>query len=163
MQRYRTIAGPPERTATAAWQTVSSLIANTLAASAEVAGDAVSTALSPLQGIGPALIAAGHLETAPLVLVGGPLHVSITVVTGAAVTTAEENLSPVPGGASATADWVLYLPNPASFSAALSAAVAKSRHLSLATPPTESNRSSEAGVKASMVDLTALQGLRASS
>ncbi|MEV6963885.1 hypothetical protein AB0M47_02140 [Hamadaea sp. NPDC051192] len=109
------------------------------------------------------MIAAGHLEAAPMVLVSGSLHVSITVATGAAVSSAEENLNPVPGGASATTDWMLYLPNPVSFSTPLASAVSQSSHLSVATPPDDSDRSGEVSSKKSMVDLSALEGLRASS
>ncbi|WP_430789186.1 hypothetical protein [Actinoplanes sp. G11-F43] len=161
MQRSRTIAGPPQRTATAAWETAAALICDTLAVSGLVTADTVSAALAPLRGLGPALIAAGHLETGAAVLVSGPLHVSITVATGGAVTEVQENLNPVPGGANATSDWVLYLPNPANFAVPLAAAVQQSAHLSVAAPPEEATAVA-ASSKAGLVDLAALGRLERS-
>jgi hypothetical protein len=139
------------------------LISDTLDASAEISAASVVDALSPLRGIGPALIAAGHLESTPVVVVSGLLHVSITVATGAAVSSVEENLNPVPGGASATQDWTLHLPNPATFAAALAAITNRSPHLSVEPAPTEDDSSDKMNVKAGLVDLAALRGLRASS
>lgn len=163
MQRSRTIAGPPQRTATAAWESVATLISDTLTVSGRISAGTVTAALAPLRGIGPALIAAGHLETGSAVLVTGPLHVSITVVTGAAVTAVEENLNPVPGGANATADWMLYLPNPAGFAAALAAAVKQSGHLSVAAPPDDTDISATASGHPNLVNLAALDTLGRSS
>lgn len=161
MQRSRTIAGPPHRTATAAWDTVATLISDTLTVSGRITADTVTSALAPMRGLGPALIAAGHLETGAAVLVCGPLHVSITVVTGGAVTEVQENLNPVPGGANATADWVLYLPNPANFAVPLAAAVKQSAHLSVAAPPEDD--AVAASSTTGLVDLAALDRLGRSS
>src|SRR5512138_1771686 len=162
MQRARTIAGPPQRTATAAWETVATLIGDTLTVSGRVTADTVAAALAPLRGLGPALIAAGHLETSAAVLVSGPLYVSITVATGGAVTEVQENLNPVPGGANATTDWVLYLPNPANFAVPLATAVKQSAHLSVAAPP-ERTAAVAASTTVGLVDLAALDRLGGSS
>ncbi|TCB93511.1 hypothetical protein E0H26_22375 [Micromonospora zingiberis] len=118
----------------------------------------MAVALAPLRGLGPALIAAGHLETDAAVLVSGPLHVSITVATGGAVMEVQENLNPVPGGANATSDWLLYLPNPANFAVPLAAAVKQSAHLSVAAPP-EDAVGVAASSTAGLVDLAALDRL----
>lgn len=163
MQRSRTIAGPPQRTATAAWESVTTLITETLTVSGRISASTITAALAPLRGIGPALIAAGHLETGSAVLVAGPLHVSITVVTGAAATAVEENLNPVPGGANATADWMLHLPNPAGFAAALASAVKQSSHLSVAVPPDVAGVSTAASTHPNLVNLAALDTLGPSS
>lgn len=163
MQRSRTIAGPPQRTATAAWDTVVALISDTLTVSGRITAGTVTAALAPLRGIGPALIAAGHLESSSAVLVAGPVHVSIAVVTGAAVTGVEENLNPVPGGANATTEWTLYLPNPASFSTALAAAVKQSSNLSVAAAPDHADTSATAGSHTGLVNLAALDTLGRSS
>jgi hypothetical protein len=163
MQRFRTIAGPPQRTATAAWDTVVTLISDTLTVSGRITAGAVTAALAPLRGIGPALIAAGHLEASSAVLVAEPVHVSITVATGAAVTGVEENLNPVPGGTNATTEWTLYLPNPASFSTALAAAVKQSSHLSVAAPPDNADTPATASSHTGLVNLAALDTLGRSS
>jgi hypothetical protein len=55
------------------------------------------------------LIAGGHLEKDPLVVVAGDLWLEITTVSGDAALTLDENLNPVPGSATAP-DWMVHLP-----------------------------------------------------
>ena len=155
MQRARQIAGPPIRSASSAWQTLVTLVADTLSVSGEVSAEDVRTSFNPLAGIGSALIAGGHLKTAPITIVSGDLHLSITVATGDAATDVEENLNPVPGGGSAQANWMAYLPTPSTLAAVLSTAAAKSPHLSLASPPAAESASKSAA----LIDLTMLDRL----
>lgn len=153
MERSRTIAAAPLRTASDAWQLVVNLLADTLERSSSVPEGSVAEALAPLNGLGPALIAAGHLERTPLVLSDAELHLGVTVVTGDAALAIEENLNPVPGGGQATGEWVLHLPPCGPLSEAVEAAAARSNHLT-----TEDVASKAAGVaKATPVDLDAVR------
>jgi hypothetical protein len=152
--------GPPQRSATAAWQIVVKLVGDTLTQSDRAMSDAVAASLDSLHGLGPALIAAGHLESAPLVLVSGPLHVSLTVVTGSAITSVEENLNPVPGGGSATEDWLLYLPASGPLTGAIIAAANQSTHLSTESPPQDAQPATSTAASPGLVDFAALDKLR---
>ena len=163
MQRYRQIAGPPLRTATAAWAVLTVLITDTLLASDQINSADVAIALTPLNGLGSALIAGGHLETTPLVLVSNGLHVSLTVATGDTAVGVEENLNPVPGGGTATNDWTLYIPPPTPLVSILATAAKQSSHLSIDRAPTDGTVEASSVVGASLVDLSALDGLQASS
>lgn len=163
MQRYRQIAGPPFRTATAAWGVVTTLITDTLIASGRITTIDVATALTPLNGLGAALIAGGHLENAPLVLVSNGLYLSLIVATGDAAVEVEENLNPVPGGSAATTDWMLYLPAPAPLPSILATAEKQSSHLSIDSAPAYSLVGASTVENAGLVDLSALDGLQASS
>ena len=110
MKRHRTIAASPVRSAAEAWQVVTALIANTLGRSPKVAAGSVGGELAVLDGLGPALIAGGHLESKGLVLCDVGLHVTIRVVTADGALGVDENLKPVPGGAGATDGWMLHIP-----------------------------------------------------
>ena len=158
MQRRREIAAAPIRSASDAWSVLTTLLADTLERNDAVPKGSVVAALSSLAGLGPALIAGGHLEKKGLVLVDEELHVTITVKTADAALEVEENLSPIPGGASATDAWVVYLPSAGPLDSALSAAAKRSPHLSTAEPPgSATNRSLSAGD--SLIDLDALRSL----
>ena len=63
MKRQRRIAAAPVRSASEAWQVVSTLLADTLEQSPNVSAGSVAETLAPLAGLGPALIAGGHLES----------------------------------------------------------------------------------------------------
>ena len=109
MKRRRTIASAPQRNTGQAWGTITTLVADTLDRSPQIARADVETALARADGIGRGLIAGGHLETHPLVLVAGEVFLEITTVSGAEALTLEENLNPVPGAADAD-DWTLHMP-----------------------------------------------------
>ena len=145
MKRQRTIAAAPVRSASAAWQVVSTLLADTLERSPNVSAGSVTETLVPLAGLGPALIAGGHLESRGLVLADVGLHLTIVVKTADAALTVEENLNPVPGGTSATGNWLLHIPPSGPLNASIAAAVKKSLHLSTKPPP-----SSAPAIKASI-------------
>lgn len=163
MQRHRTIAAAPVRSASEAWQLVVSLLTNTLERSAAIPMGSVARELAPMAGLAPALIAAGHLQVLPLVLVDQSIHLSITVATGDAALEVDENLNPLPGGASATDNWTLHLPAPIPLAQAVARVVAGSAHLSTATPSSEAigdtSPKTPASANAGLVNLDALRQL----
>ena len=135
MNRHRTIAAAPVRSAAEAWGVVSRLFADTLERSPAVPAGSVTTELTKLHGLGPALIAGGHLESKGLVLVDVGFHLTVLVATGDAALRVDENLNPVPGGATATNRWTLHLPAVGPLDATIAAAAAHSSHLSTGNPP----------------------------
>ncbi|MFS8098406.1 hypothetical protein LFM09_14830 [Lentzea alba] len=140
------------------------MISDTLVVSPHITADDVATALAPLKGIGAALVAGGHLATTPLVLVSENLHLSITVATDDAALDVEENLNPVPGGGSATSDWMLYVPVPPPLASVLATAAKQSAHLSVEPAPDERQVESASATKTSTtINLEALKSLRSSS
>ena len=159
MERTRFIAAAPVRSASEAWRLVSALLADTLERSSSVPIGTVGKELAPLRGLGPALIAGGHLESKGLVLVDTGLHLTIRVLTADAALDVEENLNPVPGGASATDAWTLYLPTAGALDNAVKAAVENSKHLSTDAPPASAPAAKSAGASRSLIDVNALRGL----
>ena len=158
MERHRTIAASPVRSAFKAWKVVTDLIAETLERSPAVPVGSVGAELAALDGLGPALIAGGHLESKGLVLCDAGLHVTVTVVTADAALGVKENLSPVPGGASATNGWILYIPLPGALNASIEAAAKRSSHLSVETPPTSAPvAKTKRGDTGTEIDLDALR------
>lgn len=157
MERRRAIAAAPIRSASEAWQVVSTLLADTLERSPSVPAGSVAKQLAPLRGLGPALIAGGHLESKGLVLIDSGLHLTIVVLTGDAALGVEENLSPVPGGAAATGGWTLYVPSVGPLDHAVAAAVKGSSHLSVETPPTSAPSKKQVSSRESLVDVDALR------
>ncbi len=158
MKRQRTIAAAPVRSAAEAWQVVSTLLADTLESSPAIPVGSVAQELAPLYGLAPALIAGGHFESKGLVLVDVDLHLTVSVMTADAALEVEENPNPVPGGASATAEWTLYLPQAGPLNASIAAVVKKSAHLS-AYPPPKSAPSAKAkgSSRDSLIDVEALR------
>ena len=164
MERRRTIAAAPVRSATEAWQIVSNLLSETLERSSAIPAGSVSESLAPLRGLGPALIAGGHLESKGLVLVDEGLHVTISVMTADAALDVDENLSPIPGGASATENWMLYVPPSGALDAAIAKAVKGARHLSAESPPDTAPARKQAGSsEGSSIDVDALRRLGGAS
>lgn len=158
MERQRTIAAAPVRSAAEAWQVVSTLLADTLERSPAIPVGSVVQELEPLFGLGPALIAGGHLESKGLVLVDVGLHLTISIMTADAALKVEENLNPVPRGASTIEGWILYLPQVGALAASIAAAVKKSAHLSADPPPTSAPTSkAESHSRESLIDLEALR------
>lgn len=160
MERRRTVAAAPVRTAAEAWQVVTTLLIETLERSSAVPAGSVSGSLALLRGLGPALIAGGHLESKGLVLVDEALHVTISVMTGDAALDVDETLSPIPGGASATDNWMLYVPSSGALDVAIAKAVRGSSHLSADTPPEHATAGKKAASSdASSIDMDALRRL----
>ncbi len=160
MERTRSIAAAPIRSAAEVWKLVTTLLTDSLERSPAIVAGSVADALAPLNGLGPALIAGGHLETKGLVLVDGGLHVTILVMTSDAALAVEENLNPLPGGAAATDGWMLYLPAVEPLKSSISGAVKNSKHLSAATPPAATEVDEESGRGPSTIEAVALRKLR---
>ena len=135
MERTRLIAAAPVRSASEAWQVLTTLLSDTLERSSSIPTGSVAAVLANLDGLGPALIAGGHLESKGIVLVDEGLHLTIRVLTADAALDVDENLNPVPGGASTTDGWTIYFPPAGPLDKALSSAVKSSPHLSTAEPP----------------------------
>ena len=162
MERRRIIAAAPVRSATDAWQIACSLITQTLERSPVILPENVTTALAPLNGLGPALIAGGHLESKGLVLCDIGLHVTVCIVTADAALNVVENLNPVPGGGQATDKWILYVPLVNSLADSIAAAVKISPHLSIETPPDSAPKpKTQIQTENSVIDLEALRKLGA--
>jgi hypothetical protein len=159
MERTRFIAAAPVRSASEAWQVVTILLAETLERSSSIPTGSVSKELAPLKGLGAALIAGGHLENKGLVLVDKDMHLTIRVLTADAALNVEENLNPVPGGASATDAWVIYLPPAGPLDNAVKTAVKKSSHLSADQPPTSAPAERSVNESSSPIDIDALRRL----
>ena len=155
MERHRTIAASPVRSAADAWKVVTTLVTETLERSPTIPAGSVDVELAVLDGLGPALIAGGHLESKGLVLCDIGLHVTVTAVTADAALRVKENLNPVPGGASATDGWMLYVPLPGALDASVEAAAKRSSHLSVEPPPKSApTKKREAGLA---IDIDALR------
>lgn len=159
MERTRFIAAAPVRSASEAWAVVSILLADTLERSSSVPTGSVARELAPLKGLGPALIAGGHLESKGLVLVDQGLHLTVLVMTADAALDIEENLNPVPGGANATDGWTLYLPPAGPLASAVAAAVKNSPHISTDASPASAPAEKSDGASRSLIDVNALRGL----
>ena len=159
MKRHREIAASPVRGAAEAWQEVTALIAKTLERSPAVPAGSVAGELAALDGLGPALIAGGHLESTGLVLCDIGLHVTIQVMTADAALGVNENLTPpVPGGANSTDGWMLYIPLPGALDASVMAAAKRSSHLSVDAPPASVPAAKAKGPRAvSAIDLEAFR------
>lgn len=152
MQRRRRVAAAPERTTSETSGTISDLIRDSLTRAEKIDLNEVDGALAKARPAFLALIAGGHLDAHPLVLVAGALHLSMTTVSGDGALTLEENLAAVPGAASAS-DWTLYLPAPDPLGPMVTKVAGSHRNLSVGEPPAEA-----ASVEAasSLVDLDAL-------
>jgi hypothetical protein len=159
MERTRLIAAAPLRSASEAWQVLSTLLADTLEQSSSVASGSVARELAPLKGLGPALVAGGHLESNGLVLVDKSLHLTIRVLTADAALDVEENINPVPGGAGATDGWILYIPSAGPLDNAVKVAAKKSSHLSTNDPPASAPTEESKLRTRPLIDVEALRGL----
>ncbi len=133
MKRHREIASSPQRGAGEAWLAITELTADTLERSPNIQRADVEAAMAHAGGVGRMLIAGGHLQTHPLVLVSGELWLEITTVSGEAALTLEENLRPVPGGAAAK-QWTLHLPACPPLTKLVEQAAKSDAHLSAETP-----------------------------
>jgi hypothetical protein len=153
VQRRRDIASAPKRSAAEVWQVICKLLGDTLERSSSIERADVEASLAPLDGVARMLVSAGHLEGHPLVLAAGDLRLEITTVSGAPALSVEENLNPVPGGASAS-DWTLHVPQAEPMAKLVRNAVMGHDHLSADDPPTELSQSdAKAGAD---IDLEAL-------
>lgn len=137
MQRHRQVAAAPVRRASETWDAIGALIIDTLDRSPNIERTAIESAVEAASAVGRALVAAGHLDAHPVVVVADPVYLNITTVSGTEATNLDENLGPVPGGAMVT-DWMIYLPTPDPIAEAVRAATASHANLSSDEPPAES-------------------------
>ena len=155
MQRHRQVAAAPERSTSDTWEAIAQILAATLDRSPNIDASDVAGAMDAVSGVGRALVAGGHLEKHAVVLVADPVHVNITTVSGKGATGLDEDLGPVPGGATAT-DWTIYLPTPDPVGDAVRSAVKGVAHLSADEPPSEWVTKSAMSEGASVLNLDAL-------
>lgn len=136
MERTRRFAASPVRPANGAWTEIKTLLAATLERSPQVSDGSVGPALSPLDGLAPALIASGYLATEPLVMVAGDLRLNLYAVRGDDAFDVDEDLDPVPGGASSPDNWRIYVPSSAHLRDSVAQACADHDHLVCNKGPT---------------------------
>jgi hypothetical protein len=162
VQRHRDIAAAPQRGAAATWEAITRLIADTLGRSAVINRTDVETAMRAAAPVGRHLVAGGHLDRQPLTLIAEPVYCTISTVSGTAALSLEENLNPIPGGASAET-FTIYLPAPAVLAQAVKDAAKASPHLSADAPPEPAGEATpaRAGARVDVIDLDALARRRA--
>lgn len=153
MLRNRTVAASPVRGASATWQVITDLVADTIATSASLSRSEAEQAMAVAAPAGRLLVAGGHLDRHPLTLVAGLVHCEITTVSGTAALTADENLNAIPGAAGADS-FTIHLPSPDPLEAVVSTAAAGHARLSNAVPAAESQAPASSG---SLIDLGAPQ------
>ncbi len=134
MKRHRDVAAAPHRGASATWQVITQLVADSLERSSTIARSDVEAAMAAAAPVGRHLVAGGHLDRQPLTLVAAPMYCTIGTVSGTAALSLDENLDPIPGVATAT-QFVVYLPTPGPLARMVKDAAAGSPHLSAAPPP----------------------------
>lgn len=155
--RHRDIAASPVRSAQETWITITELLTDTLERSSDINVGEVERTLDALTPAAVALVAPGHFEREPLTLRAEPLRLTIGTVSGERAFRAfeEENLNPVPGGASAT-HWVMHIPRPVALVPLIDSVVANLDHVSTNPPPDESAAKSESNHKLA-IDLKRLK------
>lgn len=155
MLRSRSIAAAPVRSASATWQVITDLIADTVAVSATCTRDDAEAAMRVAAPAGRMLIAGGHLDRLPIVLIAGTVHCEITTISGSPALNAEENLNIIPGAAAATT-FTIHLPSPDPLAAVIADAVAGHSRLSASAPPVpQQQNAAQAG--AALIDIDALR------
>jgi hypothetical protein len=153
MLRSRTILAAPIRSASTAWQVISNLVADTIAVSAVCTRDEAETAMKIAAPAGRMLIAGGHMDRMPLVLVAGAVYCEITTISGTAALHTKENLNVIPGAATAET-FTVYLPAPDVLATVVTEAAAGHPRLSAGTPPEPDQSTAKV---ATLVDLDALR------
>ncbi len=158
MQRRRELAGAPARSAAQTCEAICTMLRKTLCASAKVEREELADALTAARPALLALIAGGHLDQHPLVLVASPVHLSVTIISGDRALTLEENLN-VPGGSSIE-EWTIHLPAPEPLSASVRAAANSHERLSAEQAPGEIQ---EQATATTLLDRDALAARRSAS
>jgi hypothetical protein len=133
VQRRREIASSPQRAADETWRVITELVGATLERSPNIARSAVDSTMAVADGVGRMLIAGGHLEGNPIVVVAGQLWLEIATISGDRALTIKENLSPVPGAATAD-DWTVHLPAEGPLAKIIKNAATTDDHLSADEP-----------------------------
>jgi hypothetical protein len=136
MERHRTLAGSPVRSASATWAALTDMIVASLEVSEHIDGSEVRTECEAVGEAISAVIAGGYLATDRLVLVADPMYVHFTVANGNAAFAAEEDeqVAAVPGGRNA-AKWQLYIDAPDTLIGLLGDATTATPHITCGTAP----------------------------
>lgn len=154
MLRRRTIAASPVRSATATWQVITDLVADTVATSAACTRAEAEGAMRTAAPAGHMLIAGGHLDRYPIVLIAGAVHCEITTISGTKALRAEENLNVIPGATAATS-FTVYLPAPDPLKQVVADAITGHACLSDEAPPAPDYKATASG--GALVDVEALR------
>jgi hypothetical protein len=157
MQRTRTVAGSPYRSASEAWSVITQLLVDTLERSPNILEGTVAVELSPMAGLGAALVSSEILDRVPLILVAGDLELAIGAKGGDEAFSVDENLDPVVGGAKAPSNWILYLPAEGRTVSDCEKAAARSAHLSTGSPPRTAKTNESATATVDSLDAEALR------
>lgn len=144
MQRRREVAAAPARSAGEAAEAIADLIRRTLLRSDKVDGSEVDRALEAARPALLGLIAGGHLDAEPLVLVAPPVHLLVTTVSGDRALTLAD-VTDVPGGAGID-DWRIHLPPVDPLGRVVRAAAAASGRLSAEPAPEEEETKNRSAV-----------------
>ena len=155
MQRHRQVAAAPQRRASETWDAISELVVATLDRSPHIVASDVAAAMDAASTVGRVLVAGGHLDIHALVVVAEPVYLNIKTVSGIAATSLDEDLGPVPGGATSS-EWTIHLPTPDPVGDAVRSAVSGVSHLSADEPPGESTSKSSTAEQAGALNLAAL-------
>jgi hypothetical protein len=142
------------RSASATWQVITDLIADTVAVAPACDRSEVEAAMTAAAAAGRMLVAGGHLDRHPVVFIAGTVHCEITTVSGTDALDHDENLNVIPGAAAATT-FTVHLPAPEPMAKIVADAVALHPRLSDAAGPTEPSTTATSG--ASLVDTEALR------
>lgn len=158
MQRHRDIAAAPCRASAATWQVITDLVVDTLDRSPHLARANVEAVMLTARIAGLPLVAGGHLDTHPITLVAGSVNCTIGTVSGTAALSLEENLSPIPGAASATG-FTVYLPVTDPLADLIRGTARRSPHLSAEPPDPEAGQGDRG--RRDLVDFEALSRRKA--
>jgi hypothetical protein len=151
MRRHREVAAAPARSAGEAAESIAELLRSTLTRSDKVDPAEVEKALGAARPALLGLIAGGHLDDEPLVLVAPPVHLSVSTVSGDDALTLAD-MADVPGGAGID-EWTIHLPPADPLGEVVRAATGASTRLS-AEPAPEVVETKAAG---GILDETALR------
>jgi len=155
MRRHRQVAASPERPASETWDVIAQLISATLERSPSISASDVLAAIEAAAPVGRLLIAGGHLDRHPVVLVADSVYLSISTVSGTAAASVDENMNPVPGGATAQ-KWKIHLPTPEPLGHLVREAANKSPYLTVEPAPEHDSAEIKTEGDRQLVDLDAV-------
>lgn len=159
MDRYRSIAGSPVRSATETWSAVANLAAATLARSPRIEAEAVLKEFAAAAGAASALIAGRYVHGDCLTILAGTMRLHIDIADGEAAFAAQddENLEPVPGAATADS-WAVYINPPEILRPPTETATSVLEHFHVGPAPADVGPAAPSA--AFSIDLAALANMR---
>lgn len=155
--RRRSIAGSPQRTASAATSAVKDMIIETLSPAEAIDAGVVADELRAAESAIRTLIAAKELGEEPVVLIADPLRLEIRVVCGGNAIGMNEQLGKVAGAARAS-DWSLHVPPSATLGSWVTDALAPLTHITTDPAPALARRAAESAGEMA-IDLEALRSV----